>query len=384
MDVTEQLTAFPVPIADTIEPAATPIGKYAAHLGWLFLWGRRVAEYGFVQCWVQLLTAVAGLIIVRTLAKQDYALYAITNSMQSTCHLLSDVGIGIGVRSIGGRVWSDRRRLGELINTALGMRRLFAIFSIAVCLPIAAWMLWKNGASPLTNALLCLILLVGLLPLLSSSVFSIVPQLHGEYRRMQKLDFGNAALRLVMIGTLAISRMNAWLAASVAAVTNWIELFCNRRWASDHADSMAPTNSGDRHELWRLTKSWGPNVLFFCVQGQVTLLILTLVGTATNIADITALGRIAALFVVFSTVFNNVITPRFARCQDASRLLRLYVGLGGRQRGDIGPRDRTGMDLSTTAVVAAGSKIRWPLSRVWMGDYHCVHQPDLWRVVVAQ
>jgi hypothetical protein len=144
---------------------------------------------------------------------------------------------------------------------------------------------------------------------------------------MQKLDFGNAALRLLVVGGLALTRMNAWLATIAGAVTNWIELVCNRRWAGDHADFTAPTNSGDRRELWRLTRSWGPNVLFFCFQGQITLLILTLAGTATNIADITALGRIAALFVVFSTVFNNVITPRFARCQDESRLLRLYVGL---------------------------------------------------------
>jgi hypothetical protein len=324
---TEELITETMPSINSGEAPSFVAGPYAAHFRWLYLWGRRVAEYGFVQCWVQLLTAVAGLMIVRTLAKPDYALYAIANSMQSTCHLLSDVGIGIGVRSIGGRVWSDRRRLGELIKTALDMRRIFALIAIPICIPITAWMLWRNGASTLLNVMLNGILLAGLIPLLSSSVFGVVPQLHGEYRRMQKLDFGNAALRLIMIGGLTLSRMNAWLAASVGAVTNWIELFCNRRWASDHADPTAPPDAEDRRELWRLTRSWMPNVIFFCFQGQVTLLILTLMGTSTEIADISALGRIGAIFVIFSTIFNNVITPRFACCRDNSRLLRLYVGL---------------------------------------------------------
>jgi hypothetical protein len=325
MDITEQLAVFPVPIADTIEPAAAPIGKYAAHFDWLFLWGRRVAEYGFVQCWVQLLTAVAGLIIVRTLAKQDYALYAIANSMQSTCHLLSDVGIGIGVRSIGGRVWNDRRRLGELINTALGMRQMFAAIAIPVCIPITVWMLWKNGCSPLVNALLCGVLLIGVLPLLSSSVFEVVPQLHGEYRRMQKLDFGNATLRLLLIGSLALMRMNAWLAASVGAVTNWIELIYNRRWTKDHADLASAANAQDRCEMRRLTIQAFPNILFFCLQGQVTLLILTLVGSPLGIANITALGRLATFLTVISVAVNNMLAPRFARCQSADRLPKLYL-----------------------------------------------------------
>ena len=57
---------------------------------------------------MQLIAGVAGILVVRTMAKEQYALYAITNQMQTACNLLADLGIGIGVRSIGGRVWQDR------------------------------------------------------------------------------------------------------------------------------------------------------------------------------------------------------------------------------------------------------------------------------------
>jgi hypothetical protein len=68
-----------------------------------------------------------------------------------------------------------------------------------------------------------------------------------------------------------------------------------------------------------------PNLVFFCFQGQIALFILALLGTPTGVADITALGRIAVLFTVFSITFTNVLIPRFTRCQDPARLPTLYL-----------------------------------------------------------
>ena len=296
---------------------------------WILGWATRVAEFSFVQCWVQLFTGLAGILIVRTMAKDQYALYAITNHMQTACNLLADLGIGIGVRSIGGRVWQDRRRFGELLNAALALRRWFALFSIAACLPIAAWMLLKNGGTGPTVALLCGVVAASVLPQLTATVLTIVPQLHGEYRRIQVLDFGNAVLRLSMIAALAVTQMNALLAAAVGATNNWVQMLVTRRWAHDHAECTAPPNAADRRELTRLSLRTLPNVVFFCFQGQVILLILTLVGNPSGIADVTALGRLAMLFTPVSVAFINVLVPRFTGCQDPQRLPRLYLLLVG-------------------------------------------------------
>src|ERR1043166_4716325 len=86
-------------------------------------WSIRIARFGVIQGLVQLLLGIAGLLIVRSLSKSEYALFAIANSMQVACTQLADLGVGIGVRSIGGRVWQDRWRFGQLLNTALGLRR---------------------------------------------------------------------------------------------------------------------------------------------------------------------------------------------------------------------------------------------------------------------
>src|SRR5213596_2403543 len=273
---------------------------------WLRRWALVVAEFGMVQAGVLALLAAAGLLIVRTLSKQEYALFAIANSMQTACNSLADLGIGVGVRSIGGRVCNDRLRFGALLNTALGLRRNFALVSFGFCLPVASWMLWHNSATPLQIAGLCVAIVAGVIPLLGSSVWSASQLLHGEYRRIQKIDSGNAALRLALIGVLAIGRMNAFLALLVGVIGNWIQAILLRSWARDHSDPAAPLNAVDRRELLHLSVKSLPNAVFFCFQGQVTLLILTLVGSPTGIADVTALGRVAALFAVFSAAFASV------------------------------------------------------------------------------
>jgi hypothetical protein len=119
--------------------------------------------------------------------------------------------------------------------------------------------------------------------------------------------------------------MTAILAASVGVVSNCVQAFFLKHWARNRADLTAPPNADDRHELRRLSIHCLPNTLFFCFQGQVTLLILTLFGNRIQIAEISAIGRIATLFAIFSVVFTNVLAPHFARCQDSARLLKLYL-----------------------------------------------------------
>jgi hypothetical protein len=154
-------------------------------------------------------------------------------------------------------------------------------------------------------------------------------QLQGEYRRIQKLDLGCSTLRLAFIGALALNCINALLAALASAATNWVQALSLRKWAQTKMDTSASINRDDRSELLRLSLKSLPNTVFFCFQGQVLILILTITGSPARVADLTALGRLAILFQVFSVTFTNVLAPGFARCQQPLRLRRLYLVLLG-------------------------------------------------------
>ena len=296
---------------------------------WLHLkqWSLRLIEFGMVQGMVQFLTALSGLLIVRTLAKQDYALFAIANSMQATTNLLADLGISMGVRSIGGRVCEDRIRFGQLLIAALTLRRWFACASLGVTIPIAGWMLWRNGASWFLIIGLCLTIIASLIPLLASSVWITSLQLHGQFRRLQKIDLSNAALRLAIIGGLMFSYLTAFTAALTAVVGNWYQLFWLKKYSAHHADLAQPPHDEDKRELKRLSIKMLPNGIFFCLQSQISIWLITTFGNASHVAEVSALGRIAVLFTILNTTMDTIVMPRFSRCQEPHLLLRRYFQL---------------------------------------------------------
>jgi O-antigen/teichoic acid export membrane protein len=355
------------PAAVDSAPAFSPWMARGRHVAG---WAGKIAEFAAVQGIVQVFLAGAGILIVRTLSKEQYAAFAIANSIQVMFNALADLGIGIGVRSIGGRVYRDPRKFGALLKTALHLRYRFALASFALCIPLGAWMLLRNGASPALTVSLCLLLVVSAVPLLSYAIWNTSLQLHGEYRRIQRVDLGNAAVRLGIIGALC-SWLNSVWALLAGAITNWIQLFFTRRWGEQHVDMSAPPDARYRKELLRLSAKSLPNTLFFCFQGQVTLLILSLFGTSTGVANITALGRIAAIFAVFASLLSNLLGPGFARCQDAKRLPRLYaMVLGG-----------TILGLAVLLTAAA----LWPGPFLWLlgSKYSGLEHEYVWVIAAA-
>jgi len=111
--------------------------------------------------------------------------------------------------------------------------------------------------------------------------------------------FSNALIRCAAILGLSLIRLNVFLAALVGSITNWVGMIFLRRWRTKKINHTAPVNAEDRREMIRLSLSQLPNAIFYCFQGQVTILILSWWGNTVGIANIMALGRIAMLFNVF-------------------------------------------------------------------------------------
>lgn len=333
-------------------------------------WALRLLEFGAVQIGVQLLNAVAGLLIVRTLPKSEYAWFAIANSMLTACTLLADLGIGLGVRSMGGRVCTDRTLFGALLKTGLALRFRFAIVTLAVCVPIWSWMLLRNGAPVWKVGALLLVTVFGFIALLGQPLWGASALLHGEYRRVQKLDFGNAALRVSLLGSLAATAMNAVTACLVGAIGSWIQNLTLRRWALEKIDRHASPDAEYRREFLHLSWRTLPNTLFFCLQGQVTLAILTIVGNPVGVADLSALSRVVSLFTPLTLVFGNVLAPRFSRLQDAHALRDVYRKLA----------------ITGLAILAPFPLLAWLLPQpfLWLiGPQYTALQHELAYVVAA-
>ncbi|MFZ3375892.1 MAG: hypothetical protein WA183_10095, partial [Chthoniobacterales bacterium] len=165
-----------------LEEGSAPIIRRA------FQRARIVGNFAIVQAVVQIIGFLSGILLVRTLEQREYAYFTIANTMQGTINLLADIGISVGLVSIGGRVWQDRYRFGQLISTALSVRRKLGAVAIIIVTPILYFLLVKNGASFFYTAVLVIAVLAGLLIQLSLGVLDVVPRLRSDIARIQSID----------------------------------------------------------------------------------------------------------------------------------------------------------------------------------------------------
>ena len=291
---------------------------------------RVVGNFAIVQAIVQVIGFGSGILIIRTLEQREYAYFTIANTMQGTINLLADIGISVGLISIGGRVWHDRQRFGQLINTALRARKKLGAVAIIIVTPFLFFLLSRNGAPVFYSTILILLLLAGILVQLSLGVLSVVPRLRSDITRIQIIDFTGATVRFVTLLALALIFLNAGIAIAVASATLFLQYLMLRRYAAGVIDLEAPPNPEDRQEIVRLVKHLAPNAIFYSVQGQITVFLISIFARqATSVAEVGALGRLAMIFTVLSNLLANIFVPAFARCHEPRRLRLLYIAIVG-------------------------------------------------------
>lgn len=313
-------------------PVSTPVlaEGYTPVLRRAFDHARRIGHYAAVQMAVQVLAFASGILLVRWLPQREYAYFTIANAMQATLNLLADIGISIGLISIGGRVWQDRHRFGELIKTGLSVRRKLAAGAIIIVAPILYAMLTRNGASLSYALLLISIVIVGFALQLAIDVFSVVPRLRSDIGKIQTIDFTCAVVRLLLVVGLVCVFTIAGLAVGIATATFFLQYLLLRSYAARVVDLKANENPEDRQEIVRLIKKLAANAVFYCFQGQITVFLISFFGHQTaSVAEVGALGRLAMIFTVLMNMLTNVFVPAFARCQQKHKLQWLYLIIAG-------------------------------------------------------
>ena len=307
-----------------LEEGSAPTIRHA------FQRARIVGNFAIVQAVVQIIGFLSGILLVRTLEQREYAYFTIANTMQGTINLLADIGISVGLVSIGGRVWQDRYRFGQLISTALSVRRKLGAVAIVIVTPVLYFLLVKNGASFFYTAVLVIVVLAGLLIQLSLGVLDVVPRLRSDVARIQSIDLTGAIARLLVLVTLMYFFLNAGVAVAVATATLLLQYAMLRKYVAGVIDLDAPENAEDRAAMFGFIRKLAANAVFYCLQGQITVFLISFFARRTSsVAEVGALGRLAMIFAILSNLLTNVFVPAFARCQSARKLRWLYAAIIG-------------------------------------------------------
>ncbi len=284
-------------------------------------WGKLISITGGAQIILQFVGFASGILVIRLLPVQEFALYTIANTMLGTMTILADGGISTGVLAQSGKVWQDKQKLGAVVATGLYLRRKFAIVSLIVSTPILVYILLHNGASSLMAVMIALSLIPAFYAALSDSLLSIGPELHQAIVPLQKNQIAVGLGRLILSAvTLFVFPWTfvAILASGIPRIYGNIKL---KKISEGFVDLAKKPDPAVQKEIVKLVKRMLPSQIYYCLSGQITIWIISIFGSVTSVAELGALGRIAVLFTLFSTIIGTLLVPRFARLENTKPLL---------------------------------------------------------------
>ncbi len=283
-----------------------------------------VAKFLSREAVVQGLNFVGGIWVVRALTVHEYAWYTIAITMLGAGSVLSDMGVSAALMSLAGRLWPDRPKVNRLFTVAYEARaRFFALFGTVV-FAAGFFLLMKSQASWESAAAIMACVVAVTFFQLNFSLLSVLPKLEQNLKSLQQITISGAALRLVLLAALLVSAntLTALCAALVAIA--WQAWAIRRRYDIADQDTHFPLDEA-RAEFSKVARRQAPASIYFCIQGQLNVLLLGYFGSATQVAQLGALGRISALLMVAQSVFSSILMPRFAVLKDKADMKRKYV-----------------------------------------------------------
>jgi O-antigen/teichoic acid export membrane protein len=287
----------------------------------VFHWSKLISITGGAQVIVQGTGLICGILVIRLLPVQEYALYTIANTMLGTISLLADGGISTGVMAEGGKIWKDKDKMGSVLATGLYLRKKFAIWSLIVSTPILVYLLLHHGASWLTTLLIIASLIPAFFAALSDSLLEIVPKLHQDIISLQKNQLTVSIGRLVLSALLLFIFPFTFIAVLAAGIPRAYGNINLRNISGAFANKQHKPNPAIQKKILSTVKKILPGSIYYCLSGQITIWLISIFGTSSSVAEVGALGRLAMLLTLLTVLFNTLVIPRFARLPGNSNLL---------------------------------------------------------------
>ena len=276
----------------------------------------RLSGFAGVQLVVQLVGFAAGIVLVRTMEPVQYGYYTLAVSMAAVAAVLADLGVGTAVLAIGGRLAGGPAERGQLLAQALTLQGCLLALAVAVAAPAALFLLLRQG-TPLWQALALVALLCSTAALQVRAAAALsVARLLGHLAVQQRLEMAVNAGKLGVLIWLAAHGASV-LDASAACLVNLLVAAIYLLTMRRHSAVYAPRPQGPMHShrqaLLAHVFKQAPNSIYYLLSSQIGVWLIGIFGTAQRVAEVGALGRLAAVFALLSAVGVALVQPYFAR-----------------------------------------------------------------------
>lgn len=263
----------------------------------------------------QAASAVTGLLLVRWLSVQDYAIYTLIGVLMGAMTVLTKSGVHLGFTAILGRHWPDMERASAVVQAAWEARRLISFFVLPPVLAVSGFLLIQNNAGPVMTGFFMSALVVFWWADMRTQVIDQILFFARQTTRLQILDTAIGLARLLAVFILHVAGvLSAVTAVLVGVMTAIIRIGPVFRWIRRLLPNARLSSlPSDAHEIRSVTMRQLPVEIFYVFQSQIVLLLLSSFGSTANVAGFGAIGRISQLLVPVSALSYAFCVPIFVR-----------------------------------------------------------------------
>lgn len=275
-------------------------------------WVGVVAGLMLGQAGVRLLQFLGGILIVRWLPVDEFALFTVASLLLTLVTLGANLGLTNALISLGAPVREQTGRLAALFAASQRLSRRLFVFALPVVVAVAVLLLPRHS-SDAGYALLVLaaVLALGYLQVelnLARSVFN----LQHDARAMSLSGIVEMACRLLLLAILLVSPL-----AAAALLAGILGAAVGRRvaWRRLRAVGVlhGRANAADRARLRAFIGPLVPSTLYFAFQGQIAVFVLSIAGQTQYLAEYGALARLGQVVSLLAVLNPFLIQPLFAR-----------------------------------------------------------------------
>lgn len=275
---------------------------------------RTLANFLMAQGVTMAANLLYGVLCIRLLPADDYAKFVVLFAVQGAVIAMMDVNFTATLVPLVGERVDDRKLIADY---AASLRRLSLWVYAVVGAGLAAFypfLVKHRGWSWRTVVAMIAILLVSTWFLRMGSAYGAVLILLRKRTEWYKGQLGSSLGTLViLLAFWSLHRLGPFTAIliNVAGIMFVGIFYCLR--ARRALGVPGHVTASKQKAIVRLALPNIPQAVFWALQGQLALFLITFLGRAKGVASIGALGRLSGLFAVFIQVNSLLAEPYFAK-----------------------------------------------------------------------
>jgi O-antigen/teichoic acid export membrane protein len=274
---------------------------------------------------VQLLSLSIGLLLLRWLSVDNYAQFSVAFGFQTTLSLLTDLGFSGTIIALVGPRGNNPKVVGSYIRSGRHLRSVMLVCLTPVAAVVYVGIAREHHWGILTSSLLFLSIIASIYFTGMVSYHGAPLLIRGRLSHYYRHQMAGASFRLVASGLLYVTGgLYAWTTSWVNALGFLLIGWLNARESHPFAELPAQPIPEVTRQMVRYVTPNLPSMIFFALQGQFSLFLISFFGQTRSIAEVGALGRLGQIFILISGFNGAVIEPFIARLPK-ERVLRSYL-----------------------------------------------------------